>query len=109
MGRKSIRGARVRLCLLGLLGALAVSGVAAWAASSGASAGGGPVEFASAFHSSEVYVANADGRAARRLTNDVLGSRWPTLSPDGSQVAFARKSGGSWGVYVMNLDGTGLK
>ena len=68
----------------------------------------GLLAYASEFHAAELYLANADGSGLRRLTDEEAPSRWPVLSPDGSKVAFGSNREGSWNVYVMNIDGTGL-
>ena len=79
-----------------------------------ASAGGaapirlGNIALVSEFHPSEIYIADGTGKNLRRLTNNPLGSRWPTLSPDGKRVAFSRKHRHGWSVYVMNIGGGGL-
>jgi serine/threonine protein kinase len=57
----------------------------------------------------EVYAMGTQGGAGRNLSNapnanDGLG----TLSPDGTMVAFASNRGGSWALWVVKLDGTGL-
>ena len=67
------------------------------------------VAFVSELHASEVYVARTDGTAQLRLTNDVVGARWPALSPDGSEVAYARRHAATWSIVVSRLDGTGTR
>ena len=67
------------------------------------------VAFVSELHASEVYVARADGTAQRRLTNDVVGARWPALSPDGTKVAYARRFAGTWSIVVSGLGGGGAR
>jgi TolB protein len=61
-----------------------------------------------------IFIANADGTNARRLTRSPATteafdteSRW---SPDGSQIAFTRvRTPGKAAVFVVGIDGTGLK
>ncbi len=70
-----------------------------------------------------IYVANADGSAAVRLT-DGINDAWPSWSPDGSHVVFAstrydpsiglcEPAGADWlcptDIYVMNADGSGVR
>src|SRR5205823_4344309 len=69
----------------------------------------GLIAYASDSHSPELFTMDGTGRSLRRLTVDRAPSRWPALSPDGSRVAFSRKSHGLWRVFVMNLDGSGLR
>jgi Tol biopolymer transport system component len=59
----------------------------------------------------QIYVMNADGSGAARLS-DVEGE-YPTWSPDGARIAFASYVGGStpfgdpdYDIYVMNSDGS---
>ncbi|MGZ4414987.1 MAG: hypothetical protein ACXVRZ_11550 [Gaiellaceae bacterium] len=67
------------------------------------------VAFVSELHVSEVYLARANGTAQRRLTNNVVGARWPALSPDGTQVAYARRHAGTWSIVVAKLGGAGAR
>jgi Tol biopolymer transport system component len=57
----------------------------------------------------EIYVMNADGSAAQRLTNDPAFDFSPAWSPDGKRLAFASDRDGDFEIYVMNADGGGLK
>jgi TolB protein len=68
----------------------------------------GLIAYADEVHAAELYMSDADGNGVTRLTDDPAPSRWPSLSPDGSKVAFASNRDGMWNVYVMNLDGSGL-
>jgi len=65
-----------------------------------------------------IYAMNADGGKQERLTEaggdpsspqGLFFQIEPAWSPDGSQIAFASKRGGSFDVYVMNADGTGTR
>jgi Tol biopolymer transport system component len=60
---------------------------------------------------SNIYVIEADGGSPELLLpHDELGIYWPTVSPDGSQIAYFAGSG-DWGhsLRVMNIDGTGTR
>ncbi len=53
----------------------------------------------------QIYIMNADGSAAKRLTSGEQ-NRWPTWSPDGTSIAFMSDRDGQAELYVMNPDGT---
>lgn len=55
----------------------------------------------------ELYVADYDGRNARRLTNDNSIVVLPRVSPDGQRVIFTSYLRGNPDLYIMNIDGTG--
>ena len=59
----------------------------------------------------ELYSANADGTAERRLTWTNDSEQYPTWSPDGTKIAYshAAANGGRWRIWVMNADGTDQK
>lgn len=44
-----------------------------------------------------------------RVTNSNTQNLYPTMSPDGSKIAFERKEGTVSNIYVINKDGTGEK
>ncbi len=57
----------------------------------------------------EIYVMNADGSNATRLTfNPDTDDGNPRWSPDGSKIAFWSLRGGTGGTYVMDADGANL-
>jgi Tol biopolymer transport system component len=56
----------------------------------------------------EIYVMNADGSAQTRLTDHPAWDVSPSLSPDGSRIAFSSRRDGNYEIYVMNADGSGL-
>ena len=57
----------------------------------------------------ELYVMNADGSGARRLTNHPGIDTSPTWSSQGHQLAFVSDRSGAPQVYVVGVDGTGLR
>jgi TolB protein len=70
----------------------------------------GKMVFASspdAFGPGHIEAMNADGSARVSLTTDAADDRAPVWSPDGTKIAFVRRSGEAYGIYVMNADGTG--
>ncbi len=52
---------------------------------------------------------SCDSNKFRQLTTLSSSAGAPTFSPDGSRVAFESNRDGSWGIYTMNLDGSGLQ
>jgi Tol biopolymer transport system component len=57
----------------------------------------------------DIYTANSDGSALRRLTRFGVYTAEAVLSPDGKRIVFTSLKGGDLDIYVMNVDGTGLK
>ncbi len=59
---------------------------------------------------SEVFVADADGKNLRNLTNNPFFDGWPAWSPDGKRIAFAsnRRSHG-YQIFVMDPDGSNVR
>jgi TolB protein len=55
---------------------------------------------------SELYSANADGTALRRLTWTSQTEQAPAWSPDGTQIAYESSLGGRYHLWVMNADGS---
>lgn len=55
----------------------------------------------------QVYVINADGTSKRKLTTlkDSRDVGWPSVSPDGEQIAFAYDDQ----IYLMSADGTNVR
>jgi hypothetical protein len=54
----------------------------------------------------EIYVMNADGSGATRLTNNPAIDYHPAFSPNGQQIVFASRRDGNYEIYVMDADGT---
>ena len=49
----------------------------------------------------DLYRANVADGTVTRLTNDTAPDGLPAVSPDGTQIAFISKRGGSWALWVM--------
>jgi TolB protein len=86
---------------------------AACAACSGAIAGTAtpPIVFAAdraPALTGEVYRLDADGRLVD-LSKSPFADSTASVSPDGRSVAFASNRGGSGGIYVAAIDGSGLQ
>jgi len=59
---------------------------------------------------SHIYVVDAAGGAARRLTQELGSYWWPRWSPDGRRIAFTKDYDRPVSeIYVMNADGSGLE
>ena len=61
--------------------------------------------------SADIYKLNLKGEIEDRLTKGPVGAInvEPSLSPDGSKIAFSSERGGRPMIYVMNSDGTNVK
>jgi Tol biopolymer transport system component len=61
----------------------------------------------------EIFVADAEGGNARRLTDFGCASFAPVFTPDGKQILFASNrhncDGRGFELYLMNADGSGLE
>ena len=57
----------------------------------------------------EIFVANADGTDATRLTYHVGVDRFPSWGPNGDKIVFASDRDGDYEIFLMNGDGTGLE
>jgi len=53
----------------------------------------------------EVYSMNPDGSGLVNLTNEPANDRDPSVSPDGSKIAFRTDRDGNDEIYIMNFDG----
>ena len=56
-------------------------------------------------YAGDIYVVNASGGTALRLTSHPGTELYPKLSPDGSQIAFSAEYNGTRQVYVMSSGG----
>ena len=54
----------------------------------------------------EIYLIDADGKNARRITGDIGVSIHPAFSPDGRHLAFVsdRSKVGTFHIYLMSFD-----
>jgi len=53
----------------------------------------------------DIWVANEDGSAAQRLTDNKARDIYPRFSPDGKWIAFSSNRDGNYDVYVVAADG----
>jgi TolB protein len=58
---------------------------------------------------SDVWLMNADGTGARKLTHDAALDVSPSWSPDGKRIAFVSDRAGTPQIYLMNADGSGVR
>ena len=59
---------------------------------------------------SEVFVADADGRNPKNLTNHWSFEGWPAWSPDGRTIAYAgNRNNAGYQIFLMNPDGTNVR
>ena len=56
-------------------------------------------------HSGDIYIADAKGGTAFRLTSHEGQELYPKFSPDGTQIAFSAEYNGTRQVYVMPSSG----
>ena len=63
--------------------------------------------------STDIWVMNGDGTAARNVTPDAANDFEPSWSPDGRQIAFVSDRGGEFlsppALFVMSADGEGIR
>ncbi len=58
----------------------------------------------------QVYsVSEAGSGTNHNLTNSASNDFGPTFSPDGNTIAFASDRGGTWGIWLMNADGSNVR
>jgi serine/threonine protein kinase len=53
-----------------------------------------------------IYTIRPDGSDLKRLTGTPYLEVTPSWTPDGRQILFRSNRGDSWGIYIMNADGT---
>lgn len=56
-------------------------------------------------YAGDIYLVDADGGTARRLTSHVGQELFPRFSPDGKHIAFSGEYGGNRQVYVIGVNG----
>ena len=56
-----------------------------------------------------IWIINSDGTGGARVPNTQQNDAWPTFSPDGRQIAFMRNENRYDRLFVVNVDGTGLR
>jgi Tol biopolymer transport system component len=57
----------------------------------------------------DLFVSRVDGTQSRRLTDDAHRDRGPAWSPDGQRIAFYSDRGGSYQLWIIRADGSGLE
>lgn len=57
----------------------------------------------------EIYVMNADGSGATRLTNTSADEGYPAWSPDGRRISFDSDRDGNFEIYAMDADGANVR
>jgi serine/threonine protein kinase len=67
------------------------------------------IAFATAIPPINIYVINADGTDATKVSDDGGGANNPAWSPDGHKIAFNSRRSGRPQIYVMDADGTHLR
>ncbi|MCI0410546.1 MAG: protein kinase [Acidobacteria bacterium] len=56
----------------------------------------------------DLFVSRSDGSGRRQLTDDAARDRIPRWSPDGKKIAFYSDRSGSYEIWTINPDGSGL-
>lgn len=57
----------------------------------------------------DIFIADADGGNARRLTENPKYDAEPVVSPDGTRIVFGSQREGDFDIYIMNADGSQVK
>jgi hypothetical protein len=107
--RRSPARRRRRTGPVGAARAFAVAMVALLAgAQPGSAAGSAPPDLIAFVRGGDIWTVPSGGGAASQLTF-TGDNAWPAWSPDGWQIAFDSRRAGSWDIWVMNADGSGLR
>lgn len=53
----------------------------------------------------DLYRKTVDGRTVTQLTTDPSDDLMPSISPDGTRVAFSSNRNGNWDIYLMSING----
>jgi eukaryotic-like serine/threonine-protein kinase len=69
---------------------------------------GKSIAFTTAGIQEDLFVANADGSRMRQLTNDAARDRSATWSPDGKTLYFYSNRSGTYQIWSIHVDGSGL-
>jgi eukaryotic-like serine/threonine-protein kinase len=57
----------------------------------------------------DLFISRADGSELRRLTDDLFRDRAPVWSPDGKEIAFYSNRTGTYQIWAIKPDGSGLR
>jgi Tol biopolymer transport system component len=57
----------------------------------------------------DLFIGAIGGAITRQLTNDAFKDRLPRISPDGSRIVFFSDRGGTYGLWWIRPDGSGLE
>jgi Tol biopolymer transport system component len=77
--------------------------------SANASPDGQWIAFDTSSPQEDLFVARADGSGLRQLTSDTFKDRLPQWLPDSSRILFYSNRSGSYGVWTIQADGSGLR
>lgn len=56
----------------------------------------------------DIWIMDSDGTNEKQLTSNLEIEDYPSCSPDGTKIAFAKKED-NWNIWVMDIDGTNEK
>lgn len=56
-------------------------------------------------HTADIYIKDLEGQVVTQLTSDPADDIMPSVSPDGSFIAFASNRAGDWNIYVAPIAG----